>query len=128
MTPGLPGVVAEDDDRVRANFLVVSGSQCAAQERANAQDFEIVSCDLVTPDMGVVIVLAHIDRRDADADQTGEALVTIPKIFVVGIGLVSACAVAVERDQLLRVLDWQRAQQQFVDGAERDRVGADAEG
>ena len=122
-----PTVVAEDDDGVCTNFLVVRRGQCAAQERRDAQDFEIVSGYLVAPDVGVVAVLAHVDRSDAHGDQTCKALVAIPKIFVIGIGLVSACPIAVQRYQFLGPLDGQGAQQQFVDGAERYRVCADAE-
>ena len=127
----LPAFVTDHTDRVRARQLIIVSCNCAAQHRVDAQHLEVVARDHIPPQPFVDAIVAEAQGREAVADETGKDLVAITKIFIVRIGKRWEHPVirdVVERHNLPRLGDRQRAQERGVDQTEDGGIRADAEG
>jgi len=124
----LPAGVAHNHDWLRARRPILFRPETAPERRFYSENVEVISRDIVTPDALVNAIVAETGDDEAISEQTGEDRVAISVVLVVGIRLESeiraVAQLAVHRDELRRLAQGQRSQEDGIDETEDGGVGA----
>src|SRR6201998_976712 len=123
----VPICVGEHDIR-RAVWAVLIGSvEETAKVRLNAQCVEVVSAGFVFPDIGWIFARVQPSLRDGPSSHIVEAAIALAKIEIVRIGVGPDVAPMLDYEKALCLRHIQRTQDERIQYAEDDCVGADGQ-
>src|SRR6202035_4278475 len=124
---GLPGAVAEDGIGALSRSYVFRLVEETPQRRLDGQHIKIVAGGEISPDAECAGVRLQLHGRDAVSQHACEGAVGVAKILIVGKGLAGAVTRVFDESQFVRAINGEGAEEESVDYAEDNRVGADAE-
>src|SRR5262249_55930659 len=123
--PLLPELVSQHYDRMPPEGAVVFRRDHTTQRRAHSQQTEIVACYVGTQNPLIDSVRTQTNRPPTKRGQTGQRLVTVAIIRVLGVTNQRKNSPSghaeVGRHDLFRLRDWQGSQQDAVHQTENRR-------
>src|SRR5580698_5801533 len=123
----VPICVGEHDIRRAVWAVLIRSVEETAKVRLNAQCVEVVSAGFVFPDIGWIFARVQACLRDGPSSHIVEAAIAPAKIEIIGIGVGPDVAPVLDYEKALRLRDIQRTQDERVQYAEDDCVGADGQ-
>ena len=125
---GMPEGVAQNDVGSAVCAFLVGGTEKAAEIGLNAQGIEVISASEDGPGGGGISAVINSHRAyDLGRCQAFEGLIAVAQVQIVRVGL-RWITVPLQHVETLRMGHVHRAQNQSIQDAEHDGVGADAQG
>src|SRR5271168_4625956 len=117
-----------EHDIGRAVWAALIGSvEETANKRLNAQYVEVVSAGFVLPDIGWIFARIQPRLTDSKNSHIVEAAISLAKIEIIGIGVGPAAAPMLDDEKALCLRHIQRTEDERVQYAEDNCVGADGQ-
>ena len=119
----VPAGPGEHDVGRAAGAVLVGGVKNAAEERLNADEVEVISAGGITGGADRIVAGIECGEDHLPRGETLEGVVAIAEVAVVGQGVEM-----LDGPEALRLRHAERAQNECVENAKDDGVGADCEG
>ena len=125
---GVPVRPRDHQIRSAVRAVLIGDGEEAAEEGLNVHGLEVVSGDFVAPGLGWIFPGIEADGNEDVGGKSFEGAIAVAEVEIVGIrSCLILIAAALDGEEALRVRDIERLQDEGIEYAEDDGIGADGE-